>query len=897
MLVITVLTIIVVAFMQSMTVERQTARSYLNRYRAELAAQAALAEALGRLKHATSDSQFHYAVTTENPDTSTEYLKLVPKVANKPDADTANEIDLAAVPGETDTSGTVDVQVTAADVQTPVKRTTAWKQLFDESKKDEIGRYTFWTEEAAGKQDMQVHSGIGTRKQAEDLLQIPLVKATGTVFSEPEATLLQPYQNATKNTNRKALLTVATANQIVSPSPLANDRDFTLQSSTAILTPEGKPRLNLTRLKAYIDGGTYQELDENSDPENPTFKAIDYQTALPLTQGPGANNKRFELVKQLLNEDDKHGAEKENPWGPGNLEIVKKIFSGTNGDLTQARQFVANLLDYIDEDIVPTTDGDPGPDPGTGGSTGNQGVTYTLPITPPQAPTVMGVEARYDSSKKGIIGHPYVTYVGQGFIFNFGNSGFINSSRVLGWVGMAYPWDADTSWRKGGIDTYRVEMQVALSGTAEGTRGSNIMATSGSNGYFQPNWLAQKSGSFAPPAVDAVDTPTLIGKAHSYFIFPRTAAAGFDLASGYFTINQPTKGLKFNNLTTTIQTLRVIYKIPGDSARYLVQDLSTLSSLPRNWASSPFTPNTSQYKLGGTYGQKDWHFNGDPRLNFLPDGWRLDNTSGTTTVKASSGVTDYYKAAENDRKDPLQSLTGEADKWWNSSDKGLANHFMVKDAARDVNPTPSPNINEPAMHSYAELGFIHAGKPWQTLTLFNDSTRFPDKDALDHADWKLLDYIDLGILPHHANLNDQREVMGQINVNSGQRLTLQALLQDIPSVPDSKPLINQLLSGATALVSGNNRPYLAPSDIFANPDFKNTGTTDPAREDLVGRIFPALTTHSQKFFVHCRGEALLKGKTVAQVNLIAEVELRYVPESITSGTPKITPTVLRTYYR
>ncbi len=46
LLVIVVLTIIVTAFLQSMTVERQTSRSYLNRYRADLAAQAGANEAM-----------------------------------------------------------------------------------------------------------------------------------------------------------------------------------------------------------------------------------------------------------------------------------------------------------------------------------------------------------------------------------------------------------------------------------------------------------------------------------------------------------------------------------------------------------------------------------------------------------------------------------------------------------------------------------------------------------------------------------------------------------------------------------------------------------------------------------------------------------------------------------
>ncbi len=50
LLVVVVLTIIVTAFLQSMTLERQTARSYLNRYRAQLAAEAGANTAINLLK-------------------------------------------------------------------------------------------------------------------------------------------------------------------------------------------------------------------------------------------------------------------------------------------------------------------------------------------------------------------------------------------------------------------------------------------------------------------------------------------------------------------------------------------------------------------------------------------------------------------------------------------------------------------------------------------------------------------------------------------------------------------------------------------------------------------------------------------------------------------------------
>lgn len=901
MLVLTILTIIVVAFLQSMTVERQTARSYLNRLRAELAAQAALSEATGRLAKVAETSKFHYAVSTENPNSATEYLRIIPKMIDSEKLDLAGAINLAVVPGEPGSAGTVDINLSPTDAPPAVKRTTAWKALLS-PESEEVGRYSFWTSEGAGKQDVLVHSGAIDRGQLEDLRELPLVDSNGSPVSKAAATQLEPYQLFTTKTDRKNLFTTSTANQIINPTTRINDRDFVLNSPAAILTPEGKPRLNLTRLKVYLDGGVYQEQNEDRNPDNPGFDSVEYP---PLSYKQGPTSPRFELIKQLLNEDGQYGAEKQNPWGPGNLEVVKKIFpdKDADGNYTQARQFVANLIDYIDEDLIPTTDGEPGPKPENGGATGTQDYRLVL-ATPPKAPTVLGVEARYENG--GIRGHPYITYVGQGFIFNL-NSGSsrVNSTRVLGWVGLAYPWDEKTDWQFGSNGGYQVEMQVGLGGTAEGTRGSTIPATSTTTGYFQANWLAQKSGFFKT-GDDAVQTPGAFGLPHSYKIYPRAGAAGFDLANGWFTINQDLKDLKFLNLKTTIQTLRLIYNVPGTEPlggpRFLVQDLSVLSNLPRDWNINPFKPTSSQYKLGGTYGQQDWHFLGDPRLNFRLEGWKLANTSGTNlssggsvasgptgnaTVAPSNGETNLYNAALNDRKDPEQGLKGDSKQWF-LQDPGLANHFMVSDGARVVNPYPSPPADPPgtpAMHSFAELGFLHAGTPWQTLTLFNDPARFPSPDKVERGDWNLMDYVDLGIIPRRKNRNEQREITGQANVNTGQRNTLKALFMTIPSVPNPDSLIETLLGSP-------KRPFASPAAIFALETFKNNGATDPTREELAGRIYPALASHSQKFLVHCMGESRKNGKTLSRVHLVAEVELRY-----SSALSKIVPTILRTYYR
>jgi len=67
LLIIAVLTIMVIAFMQSMRVDRLSARSYLEKYRAELAAKSAVKMAIAQISTAISDSSGNadYSYTTE----------------------------------------------------------------------------------------------------------------------------------------------------------------------------------------------------------------------------------------------------------------------------------------------------------------------------------------------------------------------------------------------------------------------------------------------------------------------------------------------------------------------------------------------------------------------------------------------------------------------------------------------------------------------------------------------------------------------------------------------------------------------------------------------------------------------------------------------------------------
>ncbi len=74
---IVVLAIIVTAFLQSMTVERQTAHSYLNRTKATLAAEAGLSRVMDRLERSFSTSQENFVVSTENPGQQSERLRIL----------------------------------------------------------------------------------------------------------------------------------------------------------------------------------------------------------------------------------------------------------------------------------------------------------------------------------------------------------------------------------------------------------------------------------------------------------------------------------------------------------------------------------------------------------------------------------------------------------------------------------------------------------------------------------------------------------------------------------------------------------------------------------------------------------------------------------------------------
>jgi len=878
LLMIIVLTIIVTAFLQSMSLERQTANSYLNRYRAQLAAEAGIADFLTRLSNATANTSFHYTVNTLDPTKSNERLQIQPLAPNSATASQSPPIDLFAPSSNEDS---IAMTIISGTFATRITRNANWQALQDDTG-NKIARYAFWADEANAKQDaLSLVGSISPAKRdtLANLAEIPILtrnKNALTQTQRQDLTLTRPPSSVTT-----PILTPKTLNQVLANlDPPADDFDFALKTRTHLLTPEGKPRLNIARLKCYIDGDTYEEKDAAGQ----VILQVENPTPLALDQGP--TSPRFQLVKDLLNESGNFPADKENYWGYGNLEFVRKIFQNLiNGNPVQARQFVANLIDYIDSDIIPTSDGSPGQKPPTGSQSGAHPSLQAYVInqfSPP--PTVIGTEARLDPNTRKIIGHPYITYVGQGFIFN--NA----STRVLGWVGLAYPWETQAPWRIGS-GGYSVEMQIAFGGSASGTRGPQVMAETSSdpNGYFLHGWLAQESsyrGEYS--------TKTLIPK--SYILFPRGFNGSLDLANGYFgsttNPNPNPANIAFTNLTSTIELLRLIYTVK--SKRYLVQDLGILKNLPRKFP-SPYK-GSFKVKLGSTYnGITDWHFFGDPRLNFKQDGWTQLQTTfpSSETDSGSNGVqpegsTPVYPGPTGTGQDPLQEMDPNPDKWW----KTASAHFPT--SSKGYRPSPLSRTDaelfgttpQPAMLNYSEFGFLNAGEHWKTLTLYNDTSRF--SYPYDTADWRLLDYIDLGTgEPREPSETGVPKIEGQINVNSGKPATLQALFTELPNFSGNAEGLSNVI------INSPKKPFLQPSAILDDPALTNGETKDFDKERLIGQILPALTTRSNRFTVYAIGQALgRKGQIQATMRLQADIEL--IETTNGSNTTQIIPKIIST---
>lgn len=846
--------IIVIALLSSASSERLTANSYSNRFRAEIAAQSGLAAALNALVGATGPNDFRFITAVGDDGKPT----LIPLAAPDPNGvvsldTTAKRLlySVSAVPATITLSNVTNPKVTRQAGFIPVTNTS----------NQETERYAFYIDEGASRQNLAMQGG-NNRLYARDPNELPL--ATAAAAPVP----FTAQQTNDVKAQRPLIFTAPTANSALSNpvTPPVDNYSYATTSTLTNLSPEGKPRVNLSRLKTYVDG---------------------------LAVDQAGSNPRAAVVDRLLN-----SSEQGSEWGGGNLYFLTKLSHYTS---TQCHQIIANLLDYIDSDLIPTTDN-------------------------ADNPTYFGMEGQAKTDGT-VSGHPYINFVGTGLIFNrssaAGREGSLNSTHLLCFLGIVNSWAALTkNW-----DTFYVspEIEIELGGTASGgTLGSDP------NAYFV-TVFDTNNYEVVPADNHLLEYPALTIPPNAGYLFPHTVAGNLgqyntfkDLKTSNSGGPQP-PGMTFSNITFKIKRLRLKYfSTDGTSGYVQLLDGLNLVAQPMSQAAVNMGTGTGAlvYRLGqtGNTTKLDFHLGGDARLNFIPQPspipkaiWILSKSTASSTnsdpvsppsPNPASGV-NVFVAADNANYDFAPRAPSATDyTWYTKTD--ITSNFYVK--------SPPSDGTAPRLDSIGELGYLHTGIPWETLRLYvtgNETNgKQRDKELLAYVQPGTFSTADYGIVPTHLGQANPTvpipNVSGPINVNTNKRSTLQSLFLGASALLDSDATAKanggvpdpDAVSLADAVATNAaTAPFALPGDYFALSSVKsvtNAQTTDFNCEVLARRTANVLGTQSAHFTVYSLGEARDKAGanviTTSSVNLRAEVELQ------TDSTGKPVPKVLRTAY-
>jgi hypothetical protein len=838
--------ITVVALLSSASADLSTASSVNKRARAEMAAQSGLAAALNALVGANGPTDFRF-ITAVGDDGKPVLIPLsYDAVTGTTSLDTANKRLLYSTGGST---ATLTLSTTANPKPT---RTPGYVSITAKISgiNQEIERYAFYVDETGSRQNLSVQGGTD-RSFARDPNELPLVTATAAPI--PFSTT----QVATLTSQRPLLFTAPTANTVLSAdpvTPVVDNYSYTTGSSVIDVTPEGKQKVNLTKLKSYVDS-----------------LSVDQTT----------HNPRANLVDRLLGLLPSQSSD----WGGGDLSILLKLSHYTQ---TQSRQIVANLLDYLDSDLIPITDNI-------------------------DNPTYFGVEGSANGSG-AVVGHPYINFVGTGLVFNRSSSppGALNSTRVLCFIGLVNPWGQPTKdW-----STFYVqpEIEIQIGGTSSG---GNLGDKAGA--YFLSTFSTSNYNTLGDDHL--LDYPTGTIAAQAGFLFPHTVAGTAGQYSNFNDLlggkGQQPPGMTFSSLTFTIKKLRLKYTGTDGRSGY-VQVLDGLKAISQPMSQSTVNMGTASgaltYRLGqtGSATKTDFHLNGDARLNIDWHKWLLSKSTAPASADpvappAPNPVTNVnvFTGIDSNNYDFAGSAPSVTDHtWYTKAD--ITSNFYVK--------SPPADDTAPRLDSVGELGYLHTGIPWETLRLYVTGSEAGGKQR----DRELLSYLqsgtfktsDYGIVPTHAGqtspTNPPRSIAGPLNLNTNKRPALQSVFLGATAVvdgdarsranggtadPDASTLADQMASNAATT------PFSLISDFLSLPNVKsvtNAQTVDFNREVLARRIANVIGTQSTRFTVYARGEARDKvgsaTTTTSAVNLSAEVELQ------TDSTGKPMPKVLSTAY-
>ena len=395
---------------------------------------------------------------------------------------------------------------------------------------------------------------------------------------------------------------------------------------------------------------------------------------------------------------------------------------------------MANLIDYLDSDVIPTTDNE-------------------------LNPTYLGVEAKVVNG--ALQGHPFINFVGTGMILNMGsgvNQGKVNSTRIVSTLGLAYPWTGNSlNW---GVN-YSVELSIKVTGGAQGgTMGSDA------GSYFLQDLNEQLTS--VPAGFPGYFAP------FQGWCFPQQTSGSANYANFLSFFNQgASQPVTFSDLKYEIVKIRLKY-IGTDGRSGYVQILDNLSEQPIPADPPQFTSmgqaaGSRIFKYTSQPQKLEYHLNNDPRLNYLSSSW----IQSKTTEMANSTPrpqTQVNFSADMEAGDGVQDVT--PDYLWYAT-KNAANHFYVA----------STNFQ-----SIADIGYIFSGKPWKTLKVFGG-----EQNPEPNSDAQILNYFHTGLI-NEINVNGKPMVDGLINVNSTKNLTFEQLFYGASNIGDQYTYFSDLLT-------------------------------------------------------------------------------------------------------
>lgn len=821
LMIIAVMAVGALAFFQAARMDRTVSRNTADLVRAQLAAESGLADASAKILQGVGSNFQYFSGQTEEGGLT--FLSSYSFQNGMVTAD-GSSVDLVS------SSSTGSNTLIPVDPARSIRRSAGWVNLSNGFQTNLTARYAYWADDNSAAFNPAM-AGPGSRLPlSTNCLPFPYRTAGGNSFElmskDSLASLTSQIQRSTVQNSGSdpastyavlswPLSTVRSLNLLLpSPGEAHSPYDITLNSFADVAAPSGLPKVNLAVLKAYADG---------------------------LSQNQEAGNEKALLVENLLNNPDpawQRNITVTNTAGEATVQHLGGNFSFLTNRYTanQARQFLANLIDYLDADKIPTTDN-------------------------VDNPTYFGVECWPVAGTNGTVaqGHPFITFLAGGLVFNWSGSGArlggLNSTRVLAGAGLINPWSSNITLNWG--TTYRWELEFQVGGNVS----SGPLGNRASDYFLQP--LTERLN----------DGAGQVG-ARSGAFFPYDTGANLNFANFNNLLGSAINAaITFQNLTLVPTKIRLLYSSNNGADTYPVAllNLSRLTNpmVPANVVSPGGSGSTVIFFNRATSSSmSNWHLQDDPRLAHLTNAWRLTRSTTAAFPVPQDGRSVFESTNAN--SDPPQGLsTGTT--WYTSA--GLTNHF-----------TGHLNKTNTNAFSIGELGFLSTGQSWKTLNL--TETNPPQANT---EDWRVLDYVVSGQLPEepvHTSWTTNtlysprgRVVRGPLNPNSRKYGSWLAWMDNAGTGADT----------VAAEMAGLGRDAAHPciGAVFTNAWVDNFGPADQhtQRENAVRALADGLATASRTFTVYSMGQSLSKnGRVTARSLLQAEVTVETDPAS---GQPSL----------